>query len=187
MEKTSKLIAYLGAAAIVIASAPVAKAGCGRAVLPGLLSPESTEARTVGPDQSVEPGAPAAPGYQAIVGLWLSTVLIGGQPVYQAFESFTSDGLEILNDNGAPQAGNVCLGVWASTGKNTLKVNHPSWNYDNNGNVIGTVVIKSQITLDPAGNSYKGTVTVDTYDLNGKPVPGGSFSGQLVATRITAN
>jgi hypothetical protein len=186
MEKTSKFVAYLGAVAIVIASAPVAE-GCGRAVLPGLLSPETTEARTVGADQSVEPGAPAAPGNQAIVGLWLSTVLIGGQPVYQGFESFTSDGLEFLNDNGAPQAGNVCLGVWAATGRNTLKVNHPSWNYDNNGNVIGTVIIKSQITLDPAGNSYQGTVTVDTYDLNGKPVPGGSFSGQLTATRITAN
>jgi hypothetical protein len=187
MEKTLKFVAYLGAAAIVMASAPVAE-GCGRAVLPGLLSPESTEARVAGPNQSVEPGAPANPGpNQAIVGLWLSTVLIGGQPVYQAFESFTSDGLEILNDNGAPQAGNVCLGVWASTGKNTLRVNHPSWNYDNNGNVTGTVVIKSQITLDSAGNSYRGTVTVDMYDLNGKRVPGGSFSGQLVATRITAN
>jgi hypothetical protein len=187
MEKTSKFVACLGAAAIVIASAPVAK-GCGRAVLPGLLSPESTEARVAGPNQSIEPRPAAdAPGYHAIVGLWLSTVLIGGQPVYQAFESFTSDGLEVLNDNGAPQAGNVCLGVWAPTGKNALKVNHPSWNYDNNGNVIGTVIIKSQITIDPGGNSYKGTVTIDTYDLNGKKVPGGSFSGQLTAKRITAN
>jgi hypothetical protein len=189
MEKIFKFVAYLGAAAIVIASAPVAKAGCGRVVLPGLLSPESTEARTAGTGQSVEP-RPAnddAAGYQAIVGLWISTVLSGGQPIYQAFESFTSDGLEVLNDNGAPQAGNVCLGVWAPTGKNALKVNHPSWNYDNNGNVIGTVIIKSQITIDPGGNSYKGTVTVDTYDLNGKKVPGGSFSGQLTAKRITAN
>ena len=188
MEKTSKFVAYLGAAAIVLASAPAAKAGCGRAVLPGLLSPESTEARTVGADQSVKPPADDdAAGNQAIVGLWLTTVLIGGQPVFQGFESFTSDGLEFLNDNGAPQAGNVCLGVWAPTGKNTLKVYHPSWNYDTNGNVIGTVIIKSQITIDSGGNSYKGTVTVDTYDLNGKPVAGGSFSGQLSAKRITAN
>jgi hypothetical protein len=188
MEKTLKFVAYLGAAAIFIASAPLAKAGCGRAVLPGLLSPESTETRVAGSNESVDPRAEKdAAGYQAIMGLWIVTVSVGGQPVYQAFESFTGDGLEILNDNGAPQAGNVCLGVWAPTGKNTLKVNHPSWNYDTSGNVIGTVIIKSQITIDSSGNSYKGTVTVDTYDLNGNKVPGGSFSGQLTAKRITAN
>jgi hypothetical protein len=186
MEKTSKFVAYLGAAAIVIASAPGAQ-GCGHAVLPGLLLPESTEARTVGANQSVEPRPDDdSAGYQAIVGLWLSTVLVGGQPVFQGFESFTSDGLEVLNDNGAPQAGNVCLGVWAPTGKNTLKVNHPSWNYDNNGNVIGTVIIKSQITIESGGNSFKGTITEYFCDVNGKNCtsPG---TAQLAGTRITVN
>jgi hypothetical protein len=76
--------------------------------------------------------------------------------------------------------------VWAPTGRSSLKVNHPSWNYDNNGNVIGTVVIKSQITLEPGGNSYKGTASIDVYDLNGNKIAPTTF-GQLTATRITAN
>lgn len=184
MEKISKFVACLGAAAIVIASAPVAK-GCGRGVLPGLLSPESIEAQVAGSNQSVEPRSDDA-GNRAIVGLWLSTVLIGGQPVYQAFESFTSDGLEILNDNGSTLNGNVCLGVWAPTGRNALKVNHPSWNYDDHGNLIGTVILKSQITIDPGGNSFRGTITEYDCDVNFKNCtsPG---TAMLAGTRITAN
>lgn len=102
------------------------------------------------------------------VGLWSSNVLLGGQGIFQAFESFTSDGLEFLNDNGAPQAGNVCFGIWKSTGKNTYQVYHPSWSYDANGNVTGTVIIREQITIDPSGNTFSGTVVVQTFDLNGK-------------------
>ena len=35
-----------------------------------------------------------------------------------------------------------------------LDVNHP-WNYDSNGNLIGTVVIREQVALDPAQLSGK--------------------------------
>lgn len=76
--------------------------------------------------------------------------------------------------------------VWAATGRNSLKINHPSWNYDNNGNVIGTVIIKSQIVLDPGGNTYKGIVTIDVYDLNGNSIAP-TTKGVLTAKRITAN
>ena len=185
MEKISKFVVCLGAAAILIASAPGAQ-GCAHAVLPSLLSPESTEARAAGTDPSVEPGAPAA-GYQAIVGLWLSTALVGGQPIGQGFESFTSDGLEVLIENSPTLEGNVCLGVWAPTGKNSLKINHPAWDYDSSGALTGTVILKSQITIDPGGNTYKGTFTYVAYDLNGNVVPGSSFSGTLTGKRITAN
>jgi hypothetical protein len=153
-------------------------AGCGRATstnFPVLLPEEKAAAR-----QTL-----ASEDNQGIVGLWLTTVTADGQPVFQAFESFSSDGLEVLNDNGAPQAGNVCLGVWISAGRN-IKVNHPSWNYDSNGNLIGTVVIREQVALDPGGNSFKGTVTVDVYDLNGKQVQP-TFTAQLSGKRITVN
>ena len=173
-------LGYLGFAVLL---ASHAYAGCGHATVSSnlaVLMAEDAHTRYASP-------APEADGSaNSIVGLWLSSVTIDGQLIYQAFESFSGDGLEVLNDNGAPQAGNVCLGVWIATGHNSLKVNHPSWNYDNNGNVIGTVIIKSDITLAPGGNSYKGTVTIDVYDLNGNSVAP-TTTAQLTAKRITAN
>jgi hypothetical protein len=180
MEKTLKLMVYAGAVAICITLTPSAHA-CGKPVLPGLLPAETASAERAEDQPSQQPDP--AVTYQAIVGLWLSTYTADG---VQAFETFTSDGMEILNDNGAPQAGNVCLGVWAPTGRNTLTVYHPAWNYDNNGNVIGTVVIKSQITIGPDGNTFKGTATLDVYDLNGNKVAPTSVS-PVTAKRITAN
>ena len=120
------------------------------------------------------------------VGLWAVNVTLGGQVIYQAFESFTLDGLEFLNDNGPTLEGNVCFGVWTAPSRNTIKVYHPSWNYDMSGNLIGTVVIRDQITLDASGNSFKGTVVVDTYDLNGN-VAAPELQAQLSGKRITAN
>ena len=176
-------LAHIGFAALGVVFASHAYAGCGRTTMASNLSilmPEEARARAVAGAQESESNA------NGITGLWLVNVTIGGQLAYQAFESFTSDGLETLNDNGAPQAGNVCLGVWTATGRNSLKINHPSWNYDNNGNVIGTVIIKSQIALDPGGNTYKGIVTIDVYDLNGNSIAP-TTKGVLTAKRITAN
>ncbi len=186
MKRTWKFIIYAATAAIGIAAAPSAQAGCGHPRFSTPAQSNSVQSDNATPPETIRATETQSPGYQSIVGLWLDTITIGGQPLYQAFESFTSDGLEILNDNGAPQAGNVCLGVWAPSGRNTLSVNHPSWNYDDNGNVIGTVVIKSQITLEPGGNAYKGTVTINVYDNNGNPVAPAT-TAQITAKRITAN
>jgi hypothetical protein len=179
-------LAQIGFAALSVVFASHAYAGCGHTTVSSNLSilmPEAVHARAIAGAATTQELESNGNG---IVGLWLANVTIGGQLAYQAFESFTGDGLETLNDNGAPQAGNVCLGVWIATGRNSLKINHPSWNYDNNGNVIGTVIIKSQIVLDPSGNTYKGTVTIDVYDLNGNSVAP-TTKGQLNAKRITAN
>lgn len=120
------------------------------------------------------------------VGMWSVNVTISGQTIYQAFESFTIDGLEFLNDNGPTLEGNVCFGVWSSPSRNTVKIYHPSWNYDANGNLNGTVTIKQQITLDPGGNSFKGNVVVNVYDLNGN-TQGPALQAQVSGKRITVN
>lgn len=184
MENALKLIGYTAAAALCMALTPTANAGCGQPVFGGAWAqPQTAHARTA-EARSAEPRDAA--GGQPITGLWLVTVSINGQGIYQAIEAFTSDGVEILNDNGAPQAGNVCLGAWARSPKNTIKVNHPAWNYDSNGNLIGTVVIKSEIEVQPGGDTYKGTVTIDVYDLNNQKVAP-TTTADLSATRITAN
>jgi hypothetical protein len=122
---------------------------------------------------------------QTITGLWDLKFIADNQVVDEGFDQYHSDGTEILNDTPPPAAGNICLGVWAKTGALTLKLKHPSWIYDpTNTFVIGTATILEQITLDPNGDSFAGTFTVQLRDLSGTSL-GPDLTGQLQATRIT--
>jgi len=169
-------------------------AGCGKPSLTNFngtlpTADRALAAKVLGRGEA--PAPPPGPGPDKpgnIVGLWLNTVSLGGAPIYQSFESFTSDGLEILNDNGSTLNGNVCLGVWsAGPGpKGAISVYHPSWNYDNSGNLIGTVIIKETIMLDPGGNTFHGSVTVDVYDLNNQP-QGPQLQASVSGKRISVN
>ena len=182
----SRLLAgVIGVAFGFVVLTPSASAACGPKLPSGLLpmTDHVTANEAASFDDLTPKASPAPPTSAQIVGLWLVTITVGGQPFGLSFEAFTSDGFEILNDNSPPQAGNVCLGVWTATARNIIRVNHPSWNYDDQGNPIGTIVIKSQISLDNGGNSYHGTFTAEVYDTNNHPV-GSSISGELSATRI---
>jgi hypothetical protein len=121
----------------------------------------------------------------SIVGMWNITFTSGGQVVDQGFDVWHSDGTEVLNDNPPPSTGNVCLGIWQQTGRFTFKLKHPSWTYDNNGNLTGIATIREQVTLDSNGNRFKGTFTVDVADLNGNPIL--HLEGTVSATRITVD
>jgi hypothetical protein len=185
-KNSTKWMLALGAAALSTLFAPGANAGCGKELasklsvrMPADQAQEQTAAAAEGPKDSPQTGV-------SIVGMWRSNVSISGQVIFQAFESFTGDGLEFLNDNGSTLEGNVCFGVWNAPSRNTVKVYHPAWNYDMGGNLIGTVVIKAQITIDPSGNTFKGTVVVATYDLNGN-VAAPEWRAALTGKRITVD
>ena len=181
-----KMITYAGLAILGAVFSSTAFAGCGQTTSTNasvMLRQDKALAQQVFGEAS-EAHASRAQGGN-IVGLWLNKVSIGGQEIYQAFESFTSDGMEILNDNGSPLEGNVCLGVWANGTGGTITVYHPSWSYDSNGNLVGTVVITEKITLDPGGSTFKGTFTIDVYDLAGFSIAP-QTQGTLSAKRITA-
>jgi hypothetical protein len=120
----------------------------------------------------------------SIVGLWNATFTSGGQIADQGFDQWNSDGTEILNDTPPPATGNVCLGVWTKSGE-TFKLKHPSWTFDAAGNLTGTAIIREKITLDPKGQSYKGTFTVDAFDLQGHAVF--HLAGDVKAQRITVD
>jgi hypothetical protein len=121
----------------------------------------------------------------SIVGLWYVSYSSGGQVIDQAFEQWHGDGTEILNDTSAPATDNVCLGVWQQTGTRTYQLKHPSWYFDLNGNLLGTVIIRETIRLSPDGNSFSGSSTDDAFDT------AGNFLGEETATvagkRITVN
>jgi hypothetical protein len=179
MKRTTMVaLAILGAI-----SASNAFAGCGRASRVNFPIPgDHTLARKAFGPSEVAPEAAGKP--LDPTGLWLSTVTVSGVTAFQAFEAFTSDGIEILNDNGPTLEGNVCLGMWTSPAKNVINVTHPSWNYDESGNLIGSVVIREQITLLPGGNTYQGSVSVEAFDMSGNSL-GIVFQGDLSGKRIT--
>ncbi len=131
----------------------------------------------------VIPGDKGAPG--SIVGLWQVTFTTGGQTVDQAFETFHSDGTELMIDTAPPASDNVCSGIWAQTDALSVKLKHPSWTFDSNGNLNGTATIRLSVTLGPSANRFSGTFAVDVYDLKGTLVfhTGGSVAG----VRITVD
>jgi len=181
--------AALGFAAVIAFCTLFTVNAAAQCALPqkGML-PVSSELKSVLQQKSAE--APSASVAQAtanpsIVGLWQVTFLYEGEVFDEAFDAWHADGNEVLNDYTNPIQGNVCLGVWEQTGKNTYKLKHPSWTFDTSGNVTGTAIIRETVTVNAAGNSYSGPVTVDVYDLSGNLLA--TYNEEVQAKRITVN
>lgn len=119
----------------------------------------------------------------SITGLWLITFTADGQLFDEGFDAWHADGLEILNDTPPPATGNICIGTWVQTDSRSFQLTHPSWTFDDNGNLNGIAVLAEQITLDPSGASFSGTFTGDLFDLNNNNI--GHIDGQVSADRIT--
>ena len=117
----------------------------------------------------------------AIVGLWQVTATSGGQVVDMAFEVFHGDGTEMINDITPPAEGNVCLGVWVQTSLTQYSLNHPSWVFDGNGNLTGTAIFKTTLTLT-ALNKFTGSYTLSYFDLKGNAGP--VYTGTWAGTRV---
>jgi hypothetical protein len=123
-----------------------------------------------------------------IVGMWLAE-FIAPEGTDLGFDSFYADGNELLVDQSDPRTDNVCTGVWEETGPLTYKLNHPSWDFDTNGNLVALVVFSETITLDRTGNRYTGTYSVTAYDPSDPTLTTilGQGGGTLKGTRITAH
>ena len=160
---------------------PFASADCAHKSLARYISvPSATQSTADTANVAAQLSAPKTPPW--IVGLWNVTFSSGGQVVDVAFDAWHSDGTEILNDYTDPIEGNVCLGAWEQSGALTYKLKHPSWSFDSNGNLLGTVIIHEVVNLNPDGNSYTGTYKYDVYDTAG--VFQEEFTGTIKATRI---
>jgi len=163
---------------------PFASAGClGKA----LTQPHPVSNVLANPLPAARPDAPLPEINSAslIVGLWNLEFFYQGQVVDVAFDVWHSDGTEILNDYTDPIEGNVCLGVWEQTGPSSYQLKHPSWSFDENGNLLGTVVIHENVALSRDGNSFSGKYAYDVYDVDGNFQY--ELTGKLAATRIKAN
>jgi len=74
------------------------------------------------------------------------------------------------------------------TNRNSYRLHRPSWTSDAKGNVYGTAIIRETVSVDAAtGDTFKGTFTVNYYDLAGSYLTSQSISGQLTGQRIVVD
>lgn len=152
-----------------------AKAKTGAALAPG------AGAMALSVENAAVPSS-SQPKAQAFVGLWDVKIYSQGQLFDEGFDTFHNDGTELLITEDNPITENVCPGVWEQTGPSTIKVKHPSWYFDSNGNLLGTVIIYETLTLD-CDDTFHGTSSEDVYDTQGNKI--GHYTGyQIKATRI---
>ena len=135
------------------------------------------------------PTQPSIPSSQhnsdnkSMVGLWSIQFTIDGSTIQEAYQMWNAGGTEVHNPNVDPRAGNVCLGVWKRAGHGTYKLAHRVWNYDTNGNFLGTINLSETVTLATGGDSHSGSFTLDFFDPSGNFLTevAGSVAGQRIS------
>lgn len=135
--------------------------------------------------QGLESEAEVPDNRNSIVGLWYVTYSSGGQPLYESFDQWHRDGTELENPNLAPATGPLCVGVWKKIGTRTFRLHHVGWNFDANGNSLGSFTLDETNNVGRYGKTYKGTFDLRFYDIHGNLVQ--EVTGTQAATRITVN
>ncbi|HEY4114215.1 MAG TPA: hypothetical protein VGM17_09165 [Rhizomicrobium sp.] len=127
-----------------------------------------------------------APSAQSIVGTWVTTLIVGGNPIFNTLIQWHDDGTEADNADIPPTGGNTCEGSWVSTGRRTVHRYHLGWTFDpSNGSApSGMFVLTEDNKLARDGNSYNGTFDQKFYDTNGSLV--NEISGDVTAQRVAA-
>jgi hypothetical protein len=118
----------------------------------------------------------------SIVGLWHVQFVLGGQTIQEAFQNWNLGGTEVHNPNVDPRTGNVCLGTWVPIRGGGFKLAHRVWNYDANGNFLGTIHLSETVYLSDHGNTQTGSFKLDFYDPSGnfETEVAGSVTGQRI-------
>ena len=168
----------------LILAATSARAACGSFSRLGSVSPIKMPmlGAAGGEEESYSNGA-----HDSIVGLWHVVYTSGGSVFNETLDQWHSDGTEFENAYLAPAQGNICFGVWKSTGSRTVRLHHIGWTFDptSTGTANGTFTLDEDNTVSSDGKSYTGTFTFKTFDLKGNP--GTEASGTIAATRITVS
>lgn len=121
--------------------------------------------------------------YDSIAGLWQVSYIVNGQVALNTIDSWHSDGTELLSADKSPIVGNVCQGVWTSTGGRGVQLHHLGWTFDTSGNPSGTLVDDESETLNHKATTYKGTFDEKFYNLNGDLTK--EVTGDTSAVRVT--
>ena len=197
MTKTLRtMTTTLGLAVLAAAIAPIAASGCD--AMPGTPAASPRQAPFL-MQAAYRPAlfvlaSDSGASNPSIVGLWAMKFVAEGSPgtpdgtlVDWGYVEWHSDGTEIMNSGGhAPATGNFCMGVWAQTGPSAYKLNHYALSYDATTGLLANYVhVHERVIVDPTGNQYSGSFTIDLSDPSGNPV--GSVKGIVSAQRLTAD
>lgn len=135
----------------------------------------------------------------SIVGMWSLQFVSQGNGAHNppipdsavidfGYTQWHSDGTELMNSGGhTPASGNWCMGTWVRSGFFTYELNHFALSYDpTTGDLAAKIDIRQQVTLDPSGNEFTGTFTIDVYDPNsGQRLD--HLTGAVSAIRVTVD
>lgn len=126
---------------------------------------------------------------RSIVGLWHVVYTSGGSIFNQTLDQWHSDGTEFENAWLPPDTGNICFGVYKVIAPRTVRLHHIGWVFTPGSTpptASGVFTLDETNTVSRGGNTYTGTFTFKTFDINGTPT-GVVVSGTIAATRITVN
>ena len=98
-----------------------------------------------------------------------------GAPLDTGFTQWHGDGTEIMNSSRDPATSSFCLGTWTALGDRSYKLSHFALSWDNTHQFctppsgatscfVGPTYIHEEVVVDPHGDTYAGTVTIDQYD-----------------------
>jgi hypothetical protein len=131
------------------------------------------------PSQARNTTAAAAP---SIIGLWHAIHTVGGQVFFTSLDQWNAGGTELEMADGAPAAGNICLGVWTQGANNAVSLFHVGYTFDNNGNSTGFFTLTATDTVNAKNDTFTGPFVANFYDNKYNLLQ--TFSGQTVARRL---
>ena len=126
----------------------------------------------------------APQGDASIVGMWKTSLIVGGNVVAHSITTWHSDGTEFDNVDFPPTTGNICQGIWESQGRK-VQEHHFGWTFDTNSNPTGYFTLEQSLKLSRDGMSYTGPFDQKFYDVNGNLVT--EITGDISAERFTGN
>jgi hypothetical protein len=180
--QTMNFVKFAACVVLVAGLSASALASCGDSLTAMAASAASLHTQSRSQQGAQTHGDQSAPS--SIVGLWDVQFVVGGQTIQEAYQLWNAGGTEIHNPNVDPRSGNVCLGVWKRQ-LGTYTLTHRVWNYDSNGNFLGTIHLSETLTVGNQGTTHGGSFKLDFYD------PSGLFLNEVVgnveATRISVD
>jgi hypothetical protein len=123
----------------------------------------------------------------SIIGLWKIEFLAKGNTngipdgalIDFGTASWNGDVTETMVSGGrAPSTGDVCMGAWEQVGRYTYKLNHLAMAWEG-GAYAGPTKIQELVTLDPSGNTFRGSFTITAYVASA--VAGQEFDESVIA------
>ena len=176
---TLNFVKFTAGVLLVVGLSVSAFASCGDS-----LSAMAAQAASLhSQSRPVQQNSRSAGDNSSMVGLWHIQFTVGDQTIQEAFQLWNFGGTEVHNPNVDPRGGTVCLGVWKRAPQGVFKLTHRVWNYDTNGNFMGTIHLSETLTLGNGGNTHSGSFTLGFFD------PSGNFlfdvTGSVAGERVS--